>query len=117
MFAYLIHFTKIDQPTHSKRNLPMPPSLPAPLKGFLLNAPVVPPTAGAAPAPAAAPAPTAAPVHVPAATPSPSAPAAAAGGGGISSAFDALDVPAAPEAVTHVSYALPTDVFPFLVCV
>ena len=71
--------------SNSKKNLPLPPALPLPLKAFLLNAPVVPPTGAA---PSSAPAPHAAgahpPVHPAAAPPAQDTPKKAS----ISSAFD-----------------------------
>ncbi len=57
IFCLIIHLS------HSKKGLPLPPVLPVPLKSFLVNAPVIPPVAGAAPAAPGQGPPPAHPVH------------------------------------------------------
>lgn len=69
----------------SKKGLPVPPSIPPPLKGFIMNAPMVPGGPPPNPVPAAAPthtAPTPAPAAAPAPTPA-----------GVSDAFAGMDQP------------------------
>ena len=104
---------------YSKKNLPMPPALPAPLKVFLLNAPAVPPNMGAAPAGGGAPSPAGHPpqqqqfsqlppaashgqVHSGGASISPATVPAQQQQqrGSISSAFDTLEEPLAPVALS-----------------